>query len=116
MNGTVSKGGGQAARWCWPRRQRELAGCRVINLVRNSEGPSAVPGSIRSARGMWSAHAFQRFASGNPEQIDAIIITRRMLCSGRRYERLMAVMKVNKTKKHGFTLVEIMIVVAIIGL
>jgi prepilin-type N-terminal cleavage/methylation domain-containing protein len=63
------------------------------------------------------AHAFQRFATGNPEQQDAIILTRQLLCSGRDERKVTRqVMKVQKSKKHGFTLVEIMIVVAIIGL
>ena len=49
---------------------------------------------------------------------DAVLITTRLLLCSRRNnnERYSPVMKINTSRKAGFTLVEIMIVVAIIGL
>jgi len=55
-------------------------------------------------------------ATGNQVNEYVIIITRLSCCSHRICKESKTSMKTNKTRKAGFTLVEIMIVVAIIGL
>jgi prepilin-type N-terminal cleavage/methylation domain-containing protein len=69
----------------------------------------------RTITGIAAARSSRAVAAGNQWTPTAIEITRLLLCSHRTTENKRH-MKINTSRKAGFTLVEIMIVVAIIGL